>query len=144
MEPSIHYSGGKEFSCVQVVSFVDFKSRKTVQTMSSYDDVDWMSAAATFPQKLYALSVHEFDQKDSSVVWCAEGTAFRVKDPEAFEKNVLNKYFKRKMTFIINGLSFILNHILSCFFLSLFPCRFQSDVLSTTIEFVWFPTYHER
>ena len=69
---------------------------------ASYDDVDWQSAAATFPQKLYALSVHEFEREESSVVWCAQGTAFKVRDPEAFEKNVLNKYFKRTFSLYFN------------------------------------------
>jgi hypothetical protein len=64
------------------------------------NDMWHLSDAATFPQKLYALSVREFWSGDDSIVeWCAGGTAFRVTDMEAFEQDVLPCYFEGNVDF---------------------------------------------
>ena len=57
-------------------------------------DESWLSPTASFPQKLFAMSMLEFENA-YSVEWCAGGAAFRVRDPEVFSDDVLPKYFKR-------------------------------------------------
>lgn len=67
-----------------------------LDTMTSYDE-SWLSPCSSFPQKLFALSLREFDQGEC-VEWCAMGSAFRVKDTEVFAEDILPKYFKRMYT----------------------------------------------
>ena len=51
--------------------------------------------SSTFPQKLFAMSVQEFDQGDV-IHWLPHGLAFKVVDSDKFSEEVIPKYFKRK------------------------------------------------
>ena len=64
-----------------------------LDTMTAYDE-SWLSPCASFPCKLFALSLREFDLGEC-VEWCAQGSAFRIKDTEVFAEDVLPRYFKR-------------------------------------------------
>ena len=54
------------------------------------------TVSSTFPQKLYVMSIHEFDNAGSGIRWCANGRAFKVTDSEVFSDVIIPKYFKRK------------------------------------------------
>ena len=89
------------FDDLEDVSYLSLPTQtKLLDTvnMSSYDE-SWLSPNASFPQKLFAMSLHEFDSMGKGIEWCASGTAFRVKDPESFAEDVLPKYFKRTSIF---------------------------------------------
>ena len=49
----------------------------------------------TFPQKLYTMSLFEFNQ-GNIIQWNPEGKSFRIVDIEIFTEEILPKYFKRK------------------------------------------------
>lgn len=68
--------------------------RQSLHPSTVHYDESWLSPTASFPQKLFAMSMAEFENA-YSVEWCAGGAAFRVRDPEAFSDDVLPKYFKR-------------------------------------------------
>lgn len=51
--------------------------------------------SSTFPQKLFAMSIQEFDQGDV-IHWLPHGLAFKVVDSDKFSEEVIPKYFKRK------------------------------------------------
>ena len=51
--------------------------------------------SSTFPQKLFAMSIHEFDEGEV-IHWLPHGLAFKVVDSDKFSEEVIPKYFKRK------------------------------------------------
>jgi hypothetical protein len=59
---------------------------------------DGLSGApsSTFPQKLFAMSLQEFDEGEV-IHWLPHGLAFKVVDSDKFAEEVIPKYFKRKL-----------------------------------------------
>ncbi len=59
-------------------------------------DFDYANSTLSFPQKLYALLNHG----DSNIIaWVSHGLCFRIQDAETFAKEIIPKYFKRKIFF---------------------------------------------
>ena len=50
--------------------------------------------SSTFPQKLFAMSLQEFDDGEF-IHWLPHGLAFKVVDSDKFSEKVIPKYFKR-------------------------------------------------
>ena len=55
----------------------------------------FVSSIATFPQKLYAMSMFEFSQGDA-IKWSPDGKSFKVVDSDKFSDEIIPKYFKRE------------------------------------------------
>lgn len=51
--------------------------------------------SSTFPQKLFAMSLQEFDLGEV-IHWLPHGLAFKVVDSDKFSEEVIPKYFKRE------------------------------------------------
>lgn len=57
------------------------------------------AASSTFPQKLFAMSLQEFDEGEV-IHWLPHGLAFKVADSDTFSEEVIPKYFKRTSLFL--------------------------------------------
>jgi len=62
-------------------------------------DVDYSNSPLSFPQKLFALL--EVDTT-GVIVWAHHGLCFRITDNEKFSKEIVPKYFKRKI-YLLNS-----------------------------------------
>jgi hypothetical protein len=65
-------------------------------------DDDWISVGenvansnATFPQKLFIMSLRDFDKGDV-LLWLPHGLAFKIVDSDRFSEEIIPRYFKRK------------------------------------------------
>jgi hypothetical protein len=63
---------------------------------SGFNDGLSGAPSSTFPQKLFAMSLQEFDEGEV-IHWLPHGLAFKVVDSDKFAEEVIPKYFKRKL-----------------------------------------------
>jgi HSF-type DNA-binding len=94
--------------------------------------------SSTFPQKLFAMSLQEFDEGEV-IHWLPHGLAFKVVDSDKFAEEVIPKYFKRKLSNLRLPFKFftLANTILNPYDPThLFLCRYETHKLSETVKSV--------